>query len=267
MLRLGKRWIRFLLCFALLGAVPLQEGQAWGPAGHRIAAHIAEMNLNPVIFQTIQQEFNIKHLANVATWADDIKKRPNAPPVLHYTNIAFGRKTYDQRRDCPLKNCVTEKISEYQDVLADPTLSRKKRKEALKFLIHLVADVHQPMHLGYEKDRGGNEIPVIFREKPTNLHRVWDHDLIDLRGNSQLKFARILNRSISSDLKKQWLEGGPVDWSNESRTLVLEYGYLLKFSSGRQLAEEYIQQGRRVVEEQLRRAGVRLAAMLNETLK
>ncbi len=262
-----NRVVRCLIGFVLLSALPLQEGLAWGPAGHRIVGHIAEMNLEPKVFKTIQQEFNIKHLANVATWADAIKKSPYPPDVLHYTNIAVHNRTYRQPRDCPRKRCVTEKIKQYHRVLKTPGASQKSRKEAFKFLVHLVADVHQPMHLGHEKDRGGNDIAVVFQGEPTHLHRVWDSHLIFLNGNTQVQFARNLSQAISPENKKDWLGETPDEWSNESRALVLDYGYRLQFSKGRELSPEYIRKGRGIIEERLQRAGIRLAAMLNRLFK
>lgn len=264
---MGNRVIQYLIGFVLLSAIPLQEGLAWGPAGHRIVGEIAEMNLDSQVLKTIQEEFSINYVANVANWADEIKRRDDKPDVLHYTNIAFGHRTYNQKRDCPQKRCATEKIKEYESLLINPGSSRKIRKEAFKFLVHLVADVHQPMHLGYEKDRGGNDIAVFFGDKPTNLHRVWDHDLVFLNGKSQLQFARQLNGSITPENRKQWLGGTPDDWSNESRALVLDYGYHLQFSSGRELSMNYIREGRTIVDRQLQRAGIRLAEMLNRLLK
>jgi hypothetical protein len=264
---MGKRIVRYLIGCVLLIAIPLQKGLAWGPAGHRIVGDIAEMNLDPQVLETIRTEFNINHLANVANWADAMKKSDRKPDVLHYTNIAVGHRTYNQKRDCPRKRCVTEKIKEYEGMMIDPESSRKTRKEAFKFLVHLVADVHQPMHLGYEKDRGGNDIDVFFGKKPTNLHRVWDHDLVFLKGKTQLQFARQLNRSISPENKKRWAGGTPDEWSNESRALVLDYGYHLQFSNGRELSLNYIREGRTIVERQLQRAGIRLADRLNELLK
>ena len=264
---MGNKVVRYLIGFVLLSVIPLQEGLAWGPAGHRIVGHIAEMNLDPEVLNTIRKKFNIKHLANVANWADAIKRSDPKPDVLHYTNIAVSHRTYDQKRDCPRKRCVTEKIKEYESILIDHVSFPRTRKEAFKFLVHLVADVHQPMHLGYEKDRGGNEIAVYFGKKPTNLHSVWDHDLIFLKGKTQLQFARQLNRSITSEDKKQWAGGTPDDWSNESRALVLDYGYRLQFSKGQELSLDYIREGRKIVEEQLQRAGIRLAEMLNRLLK
>ncbi|MDH3256567.1 MAG: S1/P1 nuclease [Nitrospinota bacterium] len=262
-----NRVVLYVIGIVLLSAIPLQEGLAWGPAGHRTVGIIAEMNLDPQVLKTIRKKFSINHLANVANWADAIKRSDDKPDVLHYTNIAVGYRTYNQKRDCPRKRCVTEKIKEYERILIDPGTSPNSKKEAFKFLVHLVADVHQPMHLGYEKDRGGSKIEVFFGEKPTNLHRVWDHDLIFLKGKSQLQFARQLNRAITPENKKLWSGGTPDDWSNESRTLVLDVGYRLQFSEGRKLSPGYIQEGRTIVEERLQRAGIRLAEMLNRHLK
>lgn len=264
---MGNRFVRYWIGLIVLSFLPVQEGLAWGPAGHRIVGSIAEMNLDPQVLQTIRRDFNINHLADVANWADEIKDNDPKPDVLHYTNIAFGHRTYNQKRDCPRKRCVTEKIKEYEKRLIDPAVPLKTRKEAFMFLVHLVADVHQPMHLGHQKDRGGNEIDVYFGTKRTNLHSVWDHDLIFLKGKSSLQFARRLNRSITPENKTRWAGGSPEDWSNESRALVLDCGYPLQFHRGRQLALTYIRQGRRVVEEQLQRAGIRLAEMLNRQIK
>ncbi|MEE8268701.1 MAG: S1/P1 nuclease, partial [Nitrospinaceae bacterium] len=118
-----------------MSAIPLQEGLAWGPAGHRIVGHIAEMNLDSEVLKNIRKEFNIKHLANVANWADAIKRSDHKPDVLHYTNIAVNHRTYNQKRDCPRKRCVTEKIKEFESVLADLQEPPKTRKEAFKFLV------------------------------------------------------------------------------------------------------------------------------------
>ena len=258
-----NRVIKYWIAFVLLSAIPLQEGLAWGPAGHRIVGHIAEMNLDPQVLKTIRKDFNIKHLANVANWADEIKRSDPKPDVLHYTNIAAGHRKYNQERDCPQKRCVTEKIKEYEGILVSPKSSRKTRKEAFKFLVHLVADVHQPMHLGNKKDRGGNEIKVYFESKRTNLHRVWDHDLIFLNGKTQLQFARLLNQAITLENKNRWAGGTPEDWSNESRAMVLDFGYRVQFSMKRELSQNYIQEGRAIVDERLQHAGIRLAELLN----
>lgn len=242
-------------------------GWAWGPQGHRIIAHLAELRLDPAVRNTLERQFNIKHLAPIANWADEIKHQPGAPDVLHYTNIADGEATYDRRRDCPRGNCVTEKIPEFQRILADSARPVKERQQALKFLVHLVADVHQPMHVGNEKDRGGNEIPVRVGNHSTNLHALWDSGLIVLGGRSLVQYARVLNESITPSEARRWEAGDVVTWTHESRALALKYGYPLLKGPGGRLSERYLQRGRVVIELQLMKAGVRLAHLLNRTLK
>ncbi|CCQ91009.1 putative Endonuclease [Nitrospina gracilis 3/211] len=239
-------------------------GWAWGPEGHRIVAHLAELRLEPDVRNAIQREFNIKHLAPIANWADYIKKKPGAPDVLHYTNIAEGEREYVQSRDCPRRNCVTEKIGEYRGILDDRTRPQDEREEALRFLVHLVADVHQPMHLGNARDRGGNEIDVHIGNRHTNLHALWDSRLIALGGRSLLEYARSLSGDVTAQETAQWTDGDPVNWTNESRELVIKYGYGLSLDPQGRLTRRYIENGRGVVAMQLKKAGVRLAALLNQ---
>lgn len=262
--------VKYGLCLTVLLSlvifVPVRVGWAWGPSGHLIVAHLAELRLNPAVLNVIRNEFNIKHLAGVAKWADDIKKEPNAPDALHYTNIAEGFRTYKQIRDCPRSRCVTEKIKFYSDRLRDRSLSNSERQEALKFLIHFVADAHQPMHMGNAKDRGGNEISVRLGNQSTNLHKLWDSGMIVLDGQSLLQYARTLSAAIRPNEAEEWV-GGPDLWTNESRRLVLDYGYpLLKDEHGR-LTSRYMERGQGIVEMQLKKGGVRLARLLNSILQ
>jgi len=251
---------------ALLILASARVGWAWGPGGHIIVAHLAEIRLQPAVLTIIRNEFNIKHLADVAKWADDIKKLPGAPDALHYTNIAEGSRSYNRERDCPRGRCVTEKIKFYSDRLRDTSRPKSERIEALKFLVHFVADAHQPMHMGNARDRGGNEIPVQVGEHETNLHALWDSGLIVLDGQSLVHYARSLEATLTPEKVEGWA-GGPDLWTNESRALVLDYGYpLLKDGQGR-LTSQYIQRGQGVVEVQLLKGGVRLAHLLNTILQ
>ena len=246
---------------------PIKALDAWGPEGHRIVAIIAQDRLSPNTREIIRKEFNIKNLADVANWADVIKKRDPKPDLKHYANIAEDAWTYNQMRDCPEKKCVTEKIREFEIILADKNRPHPARKEAFKFLVHLVADIHQPMHLGNREDRGGNEIDVMFRGEHTNLHALWDSGLIFLEGNSLVQYAEILDARTTETEIRDWIKSYVVDWSNESRALVLKYGYPLARTEEAELTREYIERGRSVIEEQLRKAGIRLAHILNRSLQ
>ena len=97
----------------LISFMPVSHGLAWGPQGHRIVGVIAELHLEPEIRNRILREFNIKHLSNVANWADEIKRHRKATRSFHYTNIDRSSHRYKQSRDCPRKACVTEKIKQY----------------------------------------------------------------------------------------------------------------------------------------------------------
>ncbi len=248
-------------------AIYFKDACAWGSDGHRIVANIAEFNLEPKVFSKIRSEFNIKHLTNVAVWADDKKIKRARPIVLHYTNIAKSKRIYDQARDCPEKKCATEKVKEFISILKNKTFSWIKRFQALKFLVHLVADVHQPMHIGNAEDRGGNEIVLNIGEETTNLHALWDHFLLPPHKNNLRSLSRKLNNESLQEQKVKWMQGAVVDWTNESRALVLDFGYPVDFEFQRTVSKEYIKQGRKIVREQLCKAGIRLSYILNQIIK
>ena len=260
----GSRWLPGFVAFILVFSV--ETAAAWGPDGHRIICEIAQIHLLPRARKVIQQNFNIKYLALVANWAEVIKSKPRKPDVLHYTNIEEGKWTYDQTRDCPDKKCVTEKIREFERVLSNKRLFYFDRKDALKFLVHLIGDIHQPMHLGNLADRGGNEIDVLVNGETMNLHALWDSGLIDQGEESLIQYAEKLDARTTDEEIKEWTKSYVEHWSNESRELSLKYGYSLSLTEDGELSNEYLARGRLIVEKQLRRAGVRLAHILNRSL-
>ncbi len=260
-----NRWLPGFLALTLIFSA--ETSTAWGPDGHRIVCEIAQIRLLPRTRAIIHQNFNIKYLTLVANWADVIKRGPRKPDVLHHTNIEAGKWTYDQTRDCPEKKCVTEKIREFEKVLANKRLFYFARKDALKFLVHLVGDIHQPMHLGNLADRGGNKIDVLVNGKATNLHALWDSGLIFREEETLAQFAEKLDARTTDDEMREWTRSYVENWSNESRELSVKYGYPLSLTDAGELTDEYIARGRLIVEKQLRRAGVRLAHILNRSLK
>ena len=257
-------WLVGILAFFLVFSI--ETASAWGPEGHRIICEIAQIHLLPRTRKIVQQNFNIKYLTLVANWADAVKRAPRKHDVLHYTNIEEGKWTYDQTRDCPEKTCVTEKIREFARVLSNKRLFYFDRKDALKFLIHLVGDIHQPMHLGNLSDRGGNDIDVLANGDATNLHALWDSGLIIRGEDSLVQYAEKLDARTTEEEMREWTKSYVETWSNESRELCLKYGYALSLTEDGELTDEYIARGRLIVEKQLRRAGVRLAHILNRSL-
>ncbi len=260
--RLKVRW-RIALCLAVLLLAP--EAGAFSPSAHRIIAHIAEGRLKPEVKRRIQNDFSIKSLADVAAWADTVRKRLAQGP-WHYANVREGESAYLKDRDCPTGECVVEKIPHFKRILEDPGQPPGKRREALMYLVHFVGDVHQPLHLGNLSDRGGNRISLTYRGRMTNLHALWDGGLIHRRGRSLLQYAQDLDGRVRPRDAAEWREKDVGEWANESRRLALSAAYgPLPAGSGR-LDKRYIVTARQIIDQRLAQAGVRLAQMLNTAL-
>lgn len=250
------------------------EALAWGYDAHRITAEIAEQFLEPETARQVHALLaieNVATLAEVSTWADEIRtQRPETRP-WHYVNIpvqppARTSDDYDAVRDCPQDDCVVAKIKEFGRVLADRQAPERQRLEALKYIVHFVADVHQPLHASDDHDRGGNNVPIIFVGYPTNLHAVWDSGIIAraVKGDER-GYALKLVREITPAEREQWSQGDPVSWANESHRIAVDAIYGELPHSGL-LPAGYQNKALPVVNTQLERAGVRLGNVLNAFL-
>ena len=260
MVRNRKRFgVRFQLGLVLLVLLNVHDSVAWGPQGHRVVGHIAESHLQPKVKKLILEKFNIKSLADVATWADEARKKRKEENLWHYTNIAEGQWTYNAARDCPNGSCVTEQIRKFSDILGEPSAPLQQRKDALKYLVHFVGDVHQPLHLGNKKDRGGGTLRFPYKGKVVSLHYLWDGGLINWQG-SLLKYATRLNGRVLEDEIFRWNLSTVADWANESRSMALKSAYNVEKKS---LSKAYIERGREIIDLRLTQAGVRLAHLLN----
>jgi S1/P1 Nuclease len=180
---------------------------AWGYDCHRIIAEIAEQFLEPQTahqVRTLLTIDNVTTLADVSTWADEIRiQHPETAP-WHYVNIPIHpspgeAEGYVAARDCPRDDCIVAKIAQFDLVLADRQASERQRLEALKYLVHFVGDIHQPLHVSDNNDRGGNDVIVIFRGYPTNVHAVWDTGIIELAlGPDERSYALKLVQDITA---------------------------------------------------------------------
>lgn len=260
--RLSAPWRGLLLLGIILFSPP---AEAFGPDAHRIIAHIAEARLKPEVKHRLQRNFNIKSLAGVAAWADTVRKR-RLQGAWHYANVKEGEVAYRKERDCPTGECVVEKIREFERVLKDRRRSRGERVEALKYLVHFVGDLHQPLHLGNLADRGGNRITLEYRGKMTNLHALWDGGLLARQGRSLLQYARDLGRRVSARELEEWSGKDVEDWANESRRLALESAYGPLPAGAARIEKAYIVTARQVLGLRMAQAGVRLGEMLNAAL-
>jgi hypothetical protein len=248
---------------------------AWGYSGHLIIAEIAEQFLEPDTARKVRGLLaieNVTTLAEVSTWTDQIRvQRPETAP-WHYVNIPVHASAgepsgYDATRDCPNNACIVAKIEQFERVLADRQASERQRLEALKYLVHFIGDVHQPLHASNKHDRGGNDVPVTFMGRQTNLHAVWDAGIIEQAvKDDERGYAMRLAHSITRPELSQWSQGDPISWANESHDVATSavYGQLQHTGI---LPDNYEAQALQIVNDQLKRAGVRLAKVLNDCLR
>lgn len=252
------------------------QADAWGPDGHRIIGHIAELHLTDKakagIKEILGPELKISD-DSVASWPDHIRHdRPETGP-WHYVDIPFDATSYDPQRDCPTGQCVVVQTEHFAKILGDANATMVTRAEALRFLVHFAGDLHQPLHCTERNgDKGGNLVRVTFLSEPeeTNLHRVWDSSLIRsyLAEGDVLQYAERLNTGITPQQEKEWARGSIPDWAWESHQAAVAHTYasVPVQSAPVHLGTEYVTGNQPLVEEQLMKAGIRLAVLLNDAL-
>ncbi len=242
---------------------------AWGPEGHRITGEVATAFLKEQTKAEIARILGNQSLAEAALWADDVRNEEKYEwtKPLHYINVPRRALELDMKRDCENGLCVVAAIRRFEQQLRDPATSASDRRDALRFLIHFIGDIHQPLHVSYRDDLGGNQIDVTYLGSESNLHRVWDTDLIRTRmkTDDSKDLARELLARLESEPKPQetWRKSlDPEDWANQS--LLATRIIYRSLPRGGILDEQYYEQHIKVVETQLMMAGIRLAAMLND---
>jgi hypothetical protein len=259
-----------LLCLAAAVATAPATAAAWSEPGHRIVAAIAEERLGPSARRLVREVLGATPMSDgdVAGWAD--AQRDPATRPWHYVNIPLAA-SYDPARDCPREACVVAALERAIAELRDGE-GAARRADAFRWLVHLVADVHQPLHAGDGRDRGGNDLPTRrerARGQPRPFHRVWDQDVLGpiLRRRGTVSAARALAREIGPAEAARWTaRPSPADWADEShavaRALYAELGPLPRDGRIVLLPYEYADTQRARTELQLKKAGVRLAALL-----
>jgi len=236
---------------------------AWGPDGHLIIAGIAESHLTPKTKTAISDLLDRKSLCDVATWADRVRKQPEYAwsDSKHGVTIRGDADSVDLKRDCP-DGCAVSAIVSLTDTLKRNNGSRKEREEALKFLVHFVSDLHQPIHVVSARRSKAAPENLTFFSKPVKLHTVWDGLMIVHADKPWEKYARELRNQIDPDEFAKWSAVmDPVVWANESHDLLERYAYDLP-ADGR-IGQAYCDRCLPVLNEQMSIAGVRLATQLN----
>jgi len=252
---------------------------AWGPTGHAIVADIATEHLTPAAKANLQSILGNDNLASISSWADQIKKDRDESYDWHFVDIPKDAPGFSDERDCfrpqdhhkdaqtDHHNCAVDRIEIFEKVLADENASKADRLEALKWVVHFVGDLHQPLH-AIDVARGGNDIklPVFGSSKcgdyDCNLHWTWDDLLLQHAGLSEPDYVSHLNELIQQKNLEAKADGTPEDWANESHVQARH----IVDPQPTAIDEAYYKAHIDLVNEKLAVAGLRLAKVLNDSL-
>ena len=258
-----------ILSFAALAAL-LMTGPAWawGRLGHRVAGRIAEDRLTPDALKAVRSLLGPgESIAGVSGWADDYRRDHRETGPWHYINVPISEAAYDRRFE-PAEGSVVAKVDDFKRILADPSTPREERIQALKFLIHFVQDLHQPVHVGHRDDKGGNDLQVQFFNKGSNLPSVWDSGLREHEGRTESEYVATLESRITPKLASAWTKGSTRDWADESLQAAKKAyrvpGTENELKNGAKLGQPYQDANIATAERRVLQAGVRLASILNE---
>ncbi|WP_405325825.1 S1/P1 nuclease [Leeuwenhoekiella sp. LLG6367-2.1] len=233
----------------------------WGRTGHRATAAVAERYLTSKTKKEIKKLLGSDNLVTVSTYADDIKSYEEYRKYSswHYVNIAPGLTYFEDIKNP--EGDLIQGINKCKVVLLSEDASNEDKTFYLKLLIHFIGDLHQPLHLGNAADKGGNDFQVRWFNDGTNLHSLWDSKMIDSYGMSYSELASNFG-SVTKAEQKNLTQGTLIDWVNEGQDLAKEV--YASAEIGEKLSYRYQADNFKTVQEQIKKGGVRLAAVLNE---
>ena len=273
---------------------------AWGYSGHQVVALVADHYLEPGVRRKIEQILAedttgltpTTRMADEATWADRFrdsdskttKVRYTLTSEWHFVNLeidgsadldaaCFGHPASMPRAfEGPAQSCIVDRLKAFAAELKDPATEPAERRVALQFVLHLVGDIHQPLHASDDHDKGGNDKKVKSARLPLgSLHHYWDSELMKLIASSPAAVARNLVRTIGADQVRAWSKGDATDWALESfevsKARVYDGLGRADGAGHYTLSDSYVRTATRTTSRQMARAGVRLAMVLNEALK
>jgi hypothetical protein len=251
---------------------------AWGVQGHHLIARIALTRLTPDTHRAVATILGDEDFVAVSTWADEVRSARPETYNWHFVDIPFGETTYSASRDCPPTargDCVVAEIARARQALRDATLPARPRSEALKYLIHFVGDLHQPLHTIDDHDRGGNDVKVQGDAgRTSNLHALWDSGVIQKRGLDEDAYLRFLIGDLqahplpATDDKVdviRWVEDGHRIAAADAYHYP-EFSVTAPPATAISLSDAYLKRAQADIDRQLEIGGVHLAALLNETL-
>jgi hypothetical protein len=283
------------VCLCCCGSSAL----AWGDEGHEVIGLIADHYLEPEVRNRVRSilagddsGLTLRDIAHESTWADKFRDFDRNTTKVHYlqtrnwhfvdlelegvdlNQACFGHPTLPPGMDAaygPAEDCVIDKIDQFSAELVSPKTGAQERRLALEFLLHFVGDLHQPLHAADDHDQGGNrKIVSAPGLTPNNLHHDWDTEFVARLGADEAEIAQRLIAEITDSKRKRWSTGTPTDWALETFSVAKLHAYgVLPSPVTRdhyELSDQYVSDATAVTAEQLSKAGVRLAWMLNHEL-
>lgn len=257
MRKLVKLFLSLSLCCISLTA------HGWGFQGHEYTGQVAWESLSEeerVWVSELLELVDEPSLSEVTTWADRMRGTPIGRSMsrLHYANVPRHDHHFNYERDCRSMECVVGAAYNDLEVLMAPESNRQEKAEALRTLSHWLTDMHQPLHLGYADDRGGNDVRVQYRDFETNLHSLWDTVLV--RDMNLLSPQDAAQLNLDSGITHPWREQ-LVHWANESANEVESTVYSFDMEAGA-VTDEYVERAKPIIQQRLALAGQRLAVVI-----
>ena len=248
-----------LVAFAILVSTVLPKFSfGWGIEGHHMIAEIAYLLLSEPAKQKLKQYLSGSSIQNASTWMDEQKRNPAYQYLsdTHFINIVKGKLFSAPISKNNIYTQLTEVMSELENI---SSLSPEKAKYDLEILIHLMGDLHQPLHVSFGEDKGGNTVNTIVGNKKMNLHFAYDIGIIELKdistGSIIPQFAK-----LTADQKLGIEKGNLGDWINETRSQLL---FVYGFENGT-LNQDYLNKAQPIIENQILKAGIRLSYLLEK---
>jgi len=234
----------------------------WGKIGHRTVGEIAQRQLTLTTEQRVNEILDGQTLAVASTWADEMRSNPDFDKfsTWHYVNLPID-KNYEEVEHT--QENVVKMINTAIPILQSPSASKEMKAFWLKYLVHMVGDLHQPLHTGRFEDYGGSKIKVNFKgrkgaDNETNLHVLWDTDMID---DYKMSYTEYADKLIIQFRDTSVEQGNSLEWSKESHSYVPK---IYETEAGSNLSYDYVYDNLPIVDERLYKAGIRLGNLLNE---
>lgn len=248
-----------LICAFLMTATP---AMGWGKTGHRVTGAIADLYLSDDARAAVQDILGVESLAEASTWPDFMRSSDEdfwrAAGAYHHLDVPDIEAGYDPANAPPQGDAYTA-LQQFSQVVIDTDAPLEERQRALRLIVHIIGDLHQPLHVGNGLDRGGNDVTVVWFDTVTTLHLAWDEDLVDHEQLSYTEMTDWLSARITDEQASAWMDPDPLVWIAESAAL--RDGV---YPNDAELRWDYVYEHRATMRTRLSQGGVRIAAYLND---